>query len=161
MSVDNVDKGRLETCAANQESVNVLGLCQLLAVLLAHTATVDDSGLLCNAGRDFLAQEISDRGMNFLCLLGGRDLSGTNGPNWLVCNDNLAPVRDLLCNSTNLACNHIDGLVGLSLLEALTTAEDNTDTAVEGGLGLGCDESVGFLEDYTTLRVTEKSPCDV
>lgn len=99
--------------------------------------------------------------MDLLGLLSAGDLAGADGPDRLVGNDDLAPVLDLLGDGAELVGDDVDGLVGLSLLEGLTNAENNTESVVEGGLGLGGDEVVGLLEDNTALRVTGQSPGDV
>jgi hypothetical protein len=161
LGVDNVNKGGLQAGTANEETVNVLLLGELVAVLLADTATVDDSGVVRSGLADLLGEVLTDGGVDLLSLLSAGDLAGANGPDGLVGNDNLAPVLDLLGDSAELVGDDLDGLVGLSLLEGLANAENNAEAVVEGGLGLGSDEVVGLLEDDTTLRVTGQSPGDV
>ena len=50
VSVDDVDKGRLQASTADEETVNVGLLGKLVAVLLRDTATVQDTGLLGGLG---------------------------------------------------------------------------------------------------------------
>lgn len=161
LGVDNVDKGGLQAGTANKETVNVLLLGELVAVLLADTATVDDSGVVRGSLANLLGEVLADGGVHLLSLLSGGDLAGANSPDGLVGNDDLAPVLDLLGDSAELVGDDLDGLVGLSLLEGLADAENNTEAVVKGGLGLGSDEVVGLLEDDTALRVTSQSPGDV
>jgi hypothetical protein len=161
LGVDNVNKGGLQAGTANEETVNVLLLGELVAVLLADTATVDDSGVVRSGLADLLGEVFADGGVHLLGLLGAGDLAGANGPDGLVGNDDLAPVLDLLGDGAELVGDDLDGLVGLSLLEGLANAENNAEAVVEGGLGLGSDEVVGLLEDDTTLRVTGQGPGDV
>jgi hypothetical protein len=99
--------------------------------------------------------------VHLLSLLSGGDLASANGPDGLVGDDDLAPVLNLLGDSTELVGDDFDGLVGLSLLKGLANAENDTEAVVEGGLGLGSDEVVGLLEDDTALRVTSQGPGDV
>ena len=101
--------------------------------------------------------------MHLLCLLSSGNLSGTDSPDWLVGNDNLAPVLwlDNLGDSTELAGNDIDGGVLLALLERLSAAKDDVDVLCDGLLGLGCDELVGLADDGAALGVTDKGPGDV
>jgi hypothetical protein len=47
------------------------------------------------------------------------------------------------------------------LLQGLSAAENNTDSAIESSLGLGGNKLVVFLEDNTTLRVAKEGPGDV
>jgi len=161
LGVDDVNKGGLQRGTTNEETVNVLLLGELVAVLLADTATVDDSGVVRGGLADLLGEVLTNSGVDLLSLLSAGDLAGTNGPDGLVGNDNLAPVLDLLGDGAELVGDDLDGLVGLSLLEGLANAENNTEAVVEGGLGLGGDEVVGLLEDDTALRVTGQGPGDV
>ena len=161
LGVDDVNKGRLKGSTTDEETVNVLLLGELVAVLLADTATVDDSGVVRSGLADLLGEVLADGGVNLLGLLSAGDLAGADGPDGLVGNDDLAPVLDLLGDSAELVGNDVDGLVGLSLLEGLANAENNTESVVESGLGLGGNEVVGLLEDDTTLGVTGQSPGDV
>lgn len=78
--------------------------------------------------------------MNLLGLLSSSNLASTNGPNRLVSNNNLRPVLDLLLDSLQLGCDHIDSLVALPLFEALTTAEDNANAAIQSSLRLRGNE---------------------
>ena len=161
LGVDDVNKGGLQRGTTNEETVNVLLLGELVAVLLADTATVDDSGVVRGGLADLLGEVLTNSGVDLLSLLSAGDLAGTNGPDGLVGNDNLAPVLDLLGDGAELVGDDLDGLVGLSLLEGLANAENNTEAVVKGGLGLGGDEVVGLLEDDTALRVTGQGPGDV
>lgn len=85
----------------------------------------------------------------------GKDL-----PNRLVSNNNLAPVLDLIRNRLQLRRDNLNRLVRLPLLEALATAQNHADAAVDRGLGLGRNEVVVLLEDHAALRVAEDGPCD-
>lgn len=161
MAVDNIGESWFQRSTANQEAINVYLLAQVLAVLLRDTATVDDSGLLCNLLANLLLQPSSDSCMDLLGLLSGGNLAGTNGPDGLVGDDNLRPVCHLFLDSLQLACDDLNGLVGLSLLKRFTTAEDNTDSAVQSSLGFRCYKGIIFLQNHTALRVAKESPGDV
>lgn len=63
---------------------------KLFAVACVHTSTVDDTGLLCNNGRDSLREEDADIRMGFLRLCRSRDFARSDRPHWLVGNHNLA-----------------------------------------------------------------------
>ena len=80
VGVDDVDERRLQRSTANKETVNVGLLGELAAVLLVDGATVQDTGLLGSLGRDLLLEPLTEGGVDFLCLLGGCDLAGTDGP---------------------------------------------------------------------------------
>lgn len=83
-----------------------------------------------------------------------------DAPDGLVGNNNLAPVFDLVRDSLELLGHNIDGLTRLTLLQALTAAQNHTETAVHRRLCLAGNEVVVLLEDLTTLRVAKDSPGD-
>ena len=76
--------------------------------------------------------------MDFLSLLGGSGLSGTDGPNRLVSDDDLGHVLsgEVIEDILDLSGNDIEMLPGLSLLKILTNAKDHTKTGGEGPVGL-------------------------
>lgn len=80
VGVDDVVESRLQRSAANQEAINVGLLRELTAVLLGHTASIQDACLLSSLGGDLLLQPFTNSGVNLLCLLGGSDLAGTDSP---------------------------------------------------------------------------------
>jgi hypothetical protein len=80
LSIDNVDKRRLQASTANEEAIDISLLSQLIAVLLRHTAAVQDARLLGRLGGHFLGHPLADRLVDFLCLLGSGDFAGANGP---------------------------------------------------------------------------------
>jgi hypothetical protein len=80
VSIDNIHKRRLQASPTNKEPINVRLLSQLIAVLLRHTAAVQDTRLLRSLGRNFLREPLAQCLVNFLCLLGGRDFAGADGP---------------------------------------------------------------------------------
>jgi hypothetical protein len=88
--VDDIDKGGLQASTANEETVNVSLLGQLRAILLRHTTTVEDAGLLSSLRGNFLLQPVTDSSVDFLRLLGGSDLASANGPGILLDEINLS-----------------------------------------------------------------------
>jgi len=100
-------------------------------------------------------------------------------PDRLVGNDNLRPVLDLLCDSLKLARDDLEGLVGLSLLfkpsariphpfsplflssratthlQALTTAQNNAQSTVNGRLCFARNEGVLLLQRHPPLAVSQ------
>lgn len=115
--------------------------------------------------------------MDLLGLLGGSDFAGTNGPDTvsklgrrirlakdspdrLVGNDNLRPVLDGVRHSLQLLGHDSNSAAGLPLLQALTTAENNAQSAISRGLCLASDERIVLLQDYSSLRVSKDRPGD-
>lgn len=78
--IDDVNESGLQAGTANQEAVNVGLLGQILAVLLADTATVQDAGLVRRLGGDVLLQPLADGSVHLLSLLSGSNLAGADGP---------------------------------------------------------------------------------
>lgn len=97
--------------------------------------------------------------MDLLGLLSSGDLAGANGPDGLVGNDDLGPVRaDLGLEGGELLGDDVDGLAGLTLLERLATAPDDADATVGGELGLGGNNLVRLVEDCSALAVAQDGP---
>jgi len=80
VAVDDVHKLGLQAGAANKEAVNVGLSSQLPAVLGRDTAAIQDARLVRGLGRNLLLEPLADGCVDFLCLLGGGDLAGANGP---------------------------------------------------------------------------------
>lgn len=99
--------------------------------------------------------------MDLLSLLSGGDLAGTNRPDGLVGNDDLAPVGDLTLEGLELGGDVLDGLARLTLLKALTAAPDDAQAVLGGVLGLVGDDLVGLAEDGSSLGVAQDGPVDV
>lgn len=152
---------RLEGSTTDEETVNVLLLAELAAVLLIDTAAVQDAGLVGNLVADVGLEPVTDCLVNLLSLLGGGNLAGANGPDGLVGNDNLGPVGDLGLEGGELLGDNSDGVARLTLLEALTAAPDDAEAVGGGILGLGGNNLVRLAEDGTALRVTEDGPVDL
>lgn len=68
-----------------------------------------------------------------------------DAPDGLVGNDNLAPVLDLVRDSLQLLGDNVDGLARLALLQALTAAQNYTESVVDRSLCLAGDEVISFL----------------
>jgi hypothetical protein len=152
----------LQAGTSNQETINIWLGSQVLAVLVGDTSTIDDSGILCNLLANTLLQPAANGSMDSLSLLSRSNLSGTNGPDWLISNNDLGPLllAQNLLNSRKLGRDNRLSLTGLALGKGLAAAEDNPDAAIDGSLGLGGDEGVVLLEDFTALGVADQGPGD-
>lgn len=148
----------LQAGAANQETIDILLLGKLLAVLTVDAATVEDAGLLSDLIADLTLEPGADGGVNLLCLLDSGNLASANSPDRLVGNDNLAPVADLFADSSELLLNDSDGLAGLALFEGLAATPDDTEAALSRALGLGGDNLIGLAEDGAALGVAQDGP---
>lgn len=99
--------------------------------------------------------------MHVLRLLSSSNLAGTNSPDGLVGDDNLAPVVNVALEALKLLGNDIDSLASLALLEGLAAAPDDADAVLGSVGGLEGDGLVGLLEDGAALGVAEDGPVDV
>lgn len=163
LGVDDINKSRLQAGTTDKETVNIRLLAQLLAVLLADTATVQNAGLVRSLVVDGLLEPLADSGVNLLCLLGSGNLASADGPDGLVGNDNLGPVTgaNLGLEGVQLLGDDRDGRAGLTLLERLAAAPDDADAVVGSVLGLGSDNLVRLAENGPSLAVTQDRPGDV
>ena len=91
------------------------------------------------------------------------NLAGTNCPNRLIRNNNLLPLFlvNRLVHRLQLLRHDLNRGPLLPLLQALTTAQNNTNTALDSSQRLLGNELVLFSQDRSTLRVSEQCPCDV
>ena len=115
-SVREALTGWFQTCPSHKESINVSLFRQLLAILLAYAAAINDPCGLCCFFRNRLGQPFSYRGMYFLCLLCGGDFTRTDSPNWFISDNNLGPICRLCCDRFELGGHNFDGLVAFPLL---------------------------------------------
>lgn len=81
-------------------------------------------------------------------------------PNRFISHNNLTPILHLLLNRPKLTRHNLNCTSLLTLLQALTTAQDNTEPRIQGGLGLAGNEIVALGENGATLRVAQDGPCD-
>lgn len=98
--------------------------------------------------------------MDLLSLLSGGNLASANGPDGLIGDDDLRPVRDLGLESGKLFADDIDGLAGLTLLQGLSAAPDHANAVLGGVLGLEGDNLVALAEDGAALGVAQDGPVD-
>jgi len=89
------------------------------------------------------------------------NLSGSNGPDWLISNDNLSPVGDALLGSIELSLEDIVGLLSLTLLKSLSNAEDGVEANLLGSCQLLGDNGVSLTIELSSLGVTNQGPLEV
>jgi hypothetical protein len=79
-------------------------------------------------------------------------------PDGFIGDNYLRPVLNLVRNSLELLRHHLDGLVRLTLLQALTTAKNDTQATIDSRFGLACNKLIVFLENDSSLRVSQDGP---
>ena len=161
-SLDNVSELWLERSASDQESINIWKVDEVGGVTSVDGSSVKDS---CGGGDlwgDVFVQPGSDVFVGLLSLLWGSDLTGTDGPDWLVSNDDIAPMSnsELISNSLKLSSVNNVGLSGLSLLELLSNANHDVHSVINGDLGLDGNILIGLTKERSSFGVTGEGPLD-
>lgn len=70
----------LQASTTDKETIDIFLLGQVVAVPIADAASVDDTGVVRDCGRDGFTEPFANSGVNFLGLSGGGNLTGSNGP---------------------------------------------------------------------------------
>jgi len=96
--------------------------------------------------------------MGFLCLLWGGSDTGSDGPDGLIGDHNLAPVFNLLADGVELAGIHCVRLAGLTLIQLLADASHHAQVVVEGNLDLVSDVQIALSKDMASLTMTKDHP---
>lgn len=99
--------------------------------------------------------------MGFLSHFWGGSFTSSNGPDWLVSNDNLGPVLDRALESIELCSQHIIGGSILSLLEVFSDANNGIQSSFLCLCDLGSNDRVSLTEKISPLRVTNDNPVDI
>ena len=81
----------------------------------------------------------------------GCDLTCANGPDWLVCNYNGAPVADSGLYGIKLCLEDVIGLIGFSLLESFSNAKDGLKVSGLSALDLLAYHLVSLVEELSAL----------
>ena len=151
---DDISKGRLEGSSSNKEAIHITQLNKLTAVGLSNWSSVDDSDSVCYIFWNVGPEPSSDKGMSFLGLLWRGNFSSSDSPDWLVSDNDFAPVSYLVLNSWELSLEDLISLLCLSLIELLSNAEDNVESLVEGVLKLLGQELVSLSVESSAFTVT-------
>merc|ERR1711957_898678 len=81
-----------------------------------------------------------------------------DGPDRLVSNDDLAPVLNMLSDSSQLAGVDLGGASCFTLIEFLSNAGHHAHVVSQGVLHFESNDLVGFSEHVATLAVSEDDP---
>jgi len=91
-------------------------------------------------------------------LVWGSGDSSTDGPDWLIGNDDLGPVLNLLSDGGKLSSVNLVSSSRLTLVELLSNAGHNLEVVIKSHLDLGSNDLIRLTEDVTALTVTEDDP---
>ena len=86
------------------------------------------------------------------------DLTGTDGPNWLVGDDNLRPCLNRVFDGIELCLENFVGLTSFTLLKGLTDAQNCVETSALCLCRFLGDDFVGLTIELSALGVTDESP---
>lgn len=97
---------------------------KFIAVLFCDAASVNDA-TVSSLGADFV-EVLADPGVDFVDLLGGCGFAGSNGPDRLVCEDDIGPVAlsDVL-DRVQLTLNDFDRSAFFSFQQCLSETKDH------------------------------------
>ena len=86
-------------------------------------------------GAVFAGENRTDNGANLVCLFCSCGAAGTDGPDRLICDDDLAGVLsgDTEQSDLELACNNLSGYVLVAFFEKLTYAENGLQAGIQCG----------------------------
>ena len=98
--------------------------------------------------------------MSLLGLLWRGGDTGTDSPDWLVGDDDLAPVLNFFANGSELASVDFVSAAGFALVKFLSNASHDLEAVVQGHPDLLGDLDVSLAEDVSALTVAENGPVD-
>lgn len=124
LCVDDLHKVGFQGSAPNEETVNVFFFCQFFGVSSGDRSSVDDLYGLRNLRAHGFREPVSKFVVNFLRLLGSRGLSSSDGPNWLISQDDVVPGLDFVGDGLGLAVNDLFRFPGFAFFEFLADASD-------------------------------------
>ena len=131
--VDNLTEVGLQSSAAYQTTVDVGLSEQLGSAGSRYTAAVLDADSLSSSLIIDLSDASTDSCANFLSLLSGSNLTGTDSPDRLVSDNSGSSLLsgNVQQSDLNLLTDEVDGNALLSLSQSLTTANDRGNAVLE------------------------------
>ena len=96
-----------------------------------------------------------------MCVLSDRwssDLTSTDGPNWLVGDDNFSPCLNRVFDGIELCLENFVGLTSFTLLKGLTDAQNCVEASALGLCRFLGNDFVGLTIELSALGVTDESP---
>ena len=155
---NDILEGVLERSTTNEETIDVGSRDEVVGVLVSDAAAIENASLFSSFLRDVRAEPASNAHMGLLSLLRCCDHTSADSPDWLVRNDNLAPVFNMLADGGKLASIDGVGLARLALIELLTNASHDAEILIKSSLDLLCDNLVRLAEHMAPLAVAEDDP---
>ena len=155
--INDLDESWLEGSTTDKETVNVLLLDQITCVLICDWATVENSNWLLGLLWDVLSEPFSDLSVGILSNLWTGNLTCSNSPDWLVSNNNVAPVLNHLSDGVELSLIDFSSFATFSLSEELSNACKNNESLIKCELGLFSNFLIRLTIESSSLGVTGQS----
>ena len=109
---------------SHEESINILLSNKSSYILGVSRTSILDSSSGGDLSRDVISQPLSDIGVSILGNLWSGGLSSSNGPHWLIGENNLSPVGDAVLDGVKLSLEDIVGLLSFTFSQSLSNTED-------------------------------------
>ncbi len=121
-----------------QETIDVSFFDEFFSVSISDGTTIDNSGAVRNFGGDFLSEVFSDILVDFFSLFRRSGFAGSDSPDGFISNNDIGIIfsLELALDNLKLSGNNFESLVGFSLFQSFTNAEDNLQTIVQSVSGL-------------------------
>lgn len=160
VGVNYRDEVRLERGSSYKKAVNVSLASKFVSVGWLDRTTVNDASGFCYFRVDVSREPCAKGCVDFLGLLRGSNLSGSNGPDRLVGNNYIAPVCDGGGNGGELALVDLNSLPCLALFEQFADASYNGEALGNGVRRLIRDNFISLLENGTAFGMSGDHPWD-
>ncbi len=99
--------------------------------------------------------------MDFLHLFCGRSFASSNGPDWLVCQDDIVPVVDFILDCVKLSLDDFNGFVLLSFGQSFSKAEDDFQAQIKTVLDFLRDNIISLTKMSSSFGVSQNNPLDI
>ena len=150
-SVDDLGEGWLQGGTANEEAIDIFHANELGSIGIGDRSTVEDSSFGSGIGGNIGLQPCSNLSMSLPSNLWRGSLTRTNGPHWLIGDNNLGPVFTQLSNCIQLSLVDSFGLAALSFFEELTDACKHAHTGINCKLGFHGDIGITLSVQGSSL----------
>ena len=152
---------RFEGCTSNEESINILLSNKSSHILGVGRTSILDSSSGGDLSRDVISQPLPDIGVGILGNLWSGSLSSSNGPHWLIGENDLSPVGDAVLDSVKLSFEDIVGLLSFTFSQSLSNTEDCVKARLLRSENLLGNNGISLAEESSSLRVSNNCPLEL
>ena len=130
-------------------------------ILGVGRTSILDSSSGGDLSRDVISQPLSDIGVSILGNLWSGGLSSSNGPHWLIGENDLSPVGDAVLDSVKLSFEDIVGLLSFTFSQSLSNTEDCVKASLLRSENLLGNNGISLTEESSSLRVSNNCPLEL